>query len=334
MKRSLSAALLATGVLAAVLAPAQPASAFKGEGLTVKLNQSFTVERPAIPGNSVVFQGSYQASDAFPADCEGEAFGCEVVPIKLDIKQTDPEEIEASQYILTVVLTWDPGPQADNLPVTGTVNSNDLQGFLFQDPPVHDSTGGEVYSARTNGTLPGNMIAVSPSSGSFNLVVANFSGVNNGYKLEVSLTNAAAVLFDPSEYQAGNKPPSYVQPTSKPPAPTDTPQDSGFGGSSGPPIGSPSGPVGPVTGGESLVVPNIAGGRPDTGLLAASQITVKTGLGRKALDGIDNKIAVASSEKASGPAIWLTLLALPVLAAGFGVFLMRRRNNVAAPLSA
>ncbi len=179
------ASALALGVVAALLGSAAPSSAYTGEGIKIKLGQTLKLDRDPIPGNSTTFQANYQvaSSSALPADCAAEPVGCEIVPIELDVPQEDPDEIEAQGYILTVVVDWDPGQRVDNVFQVGTVYANDLESFLFQNPLAVDSAGNATFTARSNTTQPASLVAVSPTSKKFQLAVANFSGINNGYTL-------------------------------------------------------------------------------------------------------------------------------------------------------
>ena len=56
--------------------------------------------------------------------------------------------------------------------------SDDLESFLYQDPNIRNSSGTATYTAWTHGNSPGTLSAVSPTSKKFNLVLANYKGVN------------------------------------------------------------------------------------------------------------------------------------------------------------
>jgi len=338
MKRLLALALtLGTG--AALLGTAGPSSAYTGDVIKVPLGKTFTVKKDPIPGNSTVFQANATSTSGLPADCAGEAVGCEVVPIELQIPQEDPEAIEAQGYILTVVVDWDPGQRVNNLPTTlglgpSTLYANDVESFLYQDPLAIDSSGSATYTARSNYTQPASLVAVSPTSKKFQLVVANYSGVNNGYTLEISLTSAAALEFDASEFGPGDKAPDYVQPTFD--IPKGSPQQNGFGGASGPafiapPSGGLPGTAPVIAGGPAPIrVPNIANGKADKGLLAMSNVNVRTGLGLRAVN-VSSTVATFEKKDSSGISIAIGLLALPLLAIGGFLYLLWRKRRAAAP---
>lgn len=137
-KRVTLASLMTAGLLAALLGPATPTSAYTGEKIKIKLGQTLTFDKEPIPGNSTTFQANDRTTSALPADCAGEPVGCEVVPIELDIPQEDPDEIEAQGYVLTVIVDWDPGQRVDNVFSVGTVYANHLESFLYQDPLAVD----------------------------------------------------------------------------------------------------------------------------------------------------------------------------------------------------
>lgn len=340
MSNSLKRTVVAAGVTGllsvALLGPATPSSAYTGKEITVKLGQTLKIDKDPIQGNSTVFQANDRATSGLPRDCAGEPVGCEVVPIKLDIPQSDPDEIEAQGYILTVIVDWDPGQRVDNVFQVGTVYANDLESFLYQDPLAVDSAGRATFTARSNTTQPASLIAVSPTSNKFNLVVANYNGVNNGYTLDISLTSAAQLAFDPNEFKTGTKPPDYVQPTFTPPKDT-TPQQNGFGGASGPAFIPPATPGGaPVAAPAGFRVPNIPGGKADPMLVAIGDVDVRSGLGLKAVNVV-SKVAATAKGSASGVGVFLSLLALPALIAVALLFLLlRRRRGVggAAPVPA
>ena len=332
---------LATAVtvsaLALLLGPALPSSAFTGDAIKVKLGEKLKIDKAAIPGTSTTFQANERSTSALPADCASELVGCEVVPIELDVPQEDPDEIEAQGYVLTVVVDWDPGQRVDNVFQVGTVYANDLESFLYQSPLAVDSAGRATYTARSNTTNPASLVAVSPTSKKFQLVVANYNGVNNGYTLDVSLTSAAQLAFDPNAF-APAKTPDYVQPTFNPPS--STPQQNGFGGASGPAFFPPAGPgaaPAPATP-AGFTVPNIPGGKADPMLVAIGDVDVRSGLGLRAVD-VESKVAGVNIDKSGGMSVLLGLLALPLLIGLALLFLFLRKRGLlgggdAAPVPA
>lgn len=330
MRRLLISATLICAVAATVLLPAHPASAYTdATHLTIGLGEHKLIKRAPIVGMSVSFQASAQ-TNAYPADCDTDPVGCEVIPLDLTIPEDDPDAIEAQAYLLTVVVSYDPGQTIENIPgaQVGTIRQNDLETYLFQDPNVRNSSGTATYTAWSHGNSPGTLSAVSPTSKKFNLVVANFNGVNNGYTLELSLIKADEIVFKPGQY-SNFKPPAYVQPTFTPPA--SSPQQNGFGGANLPPSVTVTGgsPQPAVDGAGSLVVPNIADGQPDAGLLAMSKVVRATGLGRKSVK-VDSTLAKAASINKDTTSVVTTLLILPVVALVAGVVLLARRRKVAS----
>lgn len=326
MKRSLLVTALTVGVVAALLGPASPSSAYTGDAIKVELGKTVKIEKEPIPGNSTVFQANYESTSALPADCAGEPVGCEVVPLELQIPEEDPEAIEAKGYILTVVVDWDPGVRQDTGPAT--VYGNKLENFLYQDPLAIDSSGSATYTSRSNSTQPSTLVAVSPTSNKFQLVVANFSGVNNGYTVEISLTDAAALEFDAGEFKPGDKPATFSNPTFN--QPNATPQQNGFGGASGSAFIPPAAPGPPVTiapaGPAAFKVPNIAGGKADPRLLAMSEVDVRTGLGLRAVN-VESTVATMRTGSSSGTSVLLGLLALPLLIGAGVLFVVLRRRK-------
>ena len=332
MKRTTRAALfsgLTLSIVAALLGPASLSSAFTGETIKVKLGQTLDITKPAITGNSTLFQandrstGTTGASSALPGDCAQEPVGCELIPIELDIPQDDPDEIEAQGYVLTVIVDWDPGQRVDNVFQVGTVYANDLESFLYQNPLAIDSAGRATFTARSNTTNPASLVAVSPTSKKFQLAVANYNGVNNGYTLKVSLTSAAQLAFDPTKFSP--KVPDYVQPTFTPPAAT--PQQNGFGGASGPAFFPPAAPgAAPQAAPAAFTVPNIPGGKADPMLVAIGDVDVRSGLGLRAVD-VESKVAGLTVDKSGGLSVLLGLLALPLLIGLALLFLLLRKRS-------
>jgi hypothetical protein len=336
MKRTLSLAALALATGAALVVPAAPAAATTAEPITMKVGQTLLVKRPAITGVSTVFQANTRqvlgvgalVNAATPADCAGESFGCEVIPISWPVPdEDDPDRIEAAGYLLEVTMSWDSGQSVENLPEVGTIRQNRLEGYLYQSPPIRNANGTPNYTALSAGANPAALVAVNPTSNKFDLVIANMHGVNNGYTLQISLADAKSIEFDPSDFKPNvPKTPDYVQPQIPEGA---TPQDSGFGGAVAPPPSlTPSGPtVGGPAVAKPIVVPNIANGRADGQLLAMSKLTITTGLGKTGAVNVSSKTADTVIKERSGLAVALGLLALPVLALLSGFFLMARSRK-------
>jgi hypothetical protein len=340
VRRPLIVSVLGLSLAGLMALPAVPAAAYVGPEISIAPGKTILLKKDPIPGMSVQFRSGNAPGlvpTAKPADCEADVVGCEVMPLYLDVPEEDPDALEAAGYILNITMTWDPGQSVENVPEEGTVRQNDLRGFLFQQPQIRNSNGTESFTSETHGNSPGTMIAVSPTSRDFKLVVANYHGVNNGYELEISLASAEDLEFDPSEYGSGNKPPpDYVQPTFNPPSAS--PRDNGFGGGDPGLRPSPSTPTTPtVDGAGPIVVPNIPGGKADARLVASSNLIVQTGLGRSGAQNAESKVVAQVVEKSSSTSVWLTLLALPVLAAIIALVLLARRRKqdpVAAPLPA
>lgn len=330
MKRTLSAATIVVGLAAALLGPVPTANAVTDPAIKVALDKPFVFKGAPMTGVSTTYQVNRQRGTMTVADCAGERLGCYVIPIELLVPQSDPDALEAAGYILSVTLEWETGQGVDNVPEVGTQYANQVMGDLWQDPPARNSRGNASYTATSNGTAPGNMVAVSPRSNKFNMIVANFVGKNEGYTLKISLTSADSVKFDPSQYGTDAPPSDYVQPTFT--IPDSTPQMAGFGGASGPSLGSVTTPV--PQGQGAIVVPDIAGGEADARLLAMGQTSLTSGLGRSAVT-VSSVVASTTIAKSGTTSIVLSLLALPVLGAlGLLLFLRRRTSGVKVPVTA
>lgn len=333
MRRILVAPLVAAATVALVSIPVPPASAKTVAAVSIKVNETKLIHGGPIQGVSTQFQAANRGtpvannpSATTPADCEAEPAGCETTPLTLDVPEDDPDLLEASAYLLTVVLSWDSGQAVENLPEFGTQRQNDLEGYLYQDPQVRSSSGGATFTSSSHNNNPAELTAVAPTSKKFKIVVANFSGINNGYTLQISLIKSSSIDFDPSQFGPRDVP-GYVQPPGPPPS--TTPRGSGFGGSDVPPISpSNSGPTPSVGGTTAIVVPNVANGRPDATLLAMSQTIGATGLGRRAV-AVSSTVISDKVTQSSDSKVLLALLALPLLAVVSALLLLFRRKRAA-----
>lgn len=341
LHRTAAAAAAVLGLALAALSPATVASAVEDPALQVPFDKTFVFKGAPITGVSTVYYPERQVPAETVADCKAEPAGCHVIPLRLQIPEKTPKAIAARGYILTVKFEWDTGQRVENLPAVGSAYANQLLADLWQDPPIIDSTEAPAFTATSNGNEPSNLVAVSPTSSKFDLVVLNEYGANNGYTLTISLSDAASIAFDGSRFAKPVVSKPYVQPkTFSPAAP---PQAFGFGGATSPAFPTTFTPGGvaeavpalaPAAGGPApIVVPDVADGSADTSLLAAGRLNIRSGLGLRAV----NASSVISSTKAkeSGTAsIVAGLLALPLLAsAGLSTLLLRRRRGRGVPTS-
>ena len=339
VRRTLIVPAVAVAALALLSLPVPPATATTLPGISIKVNETKLIHGAPIQGVSVQFQANNKDNPVAssptattPADCASDVVGCDMIPLTLDVPEDDPDLIEGQAYLLSVVVSWDSGQSVDNLPEVGTIRQNELESYLYQDPQVRDSSGSATFTSSSHNSNPAELNAVSPTSKKFNLVVANYFGVNNGYTLQISLIKGSSIAFDPSDYAKPDLP-DYVQPTLPPPS--TTPHDSGFGGSDLPPITpSTDGPAPAVEGSGAIVVPNVAPGHPDSTLLAMSNITGTSGLGRHAV-AVESTVASDKITKSGNGTVVIALISLPVasLVIAF-LLLLRRRKSGAAPAAA
>jgi hypothetical protein len=171
--------LLAGGGLATVFAPTAAAKA--QERVTLQPDQTLELDYPELVGSAQA-QEFFDNTIAFdPGTCD-TATWCDTIPLTVAPPQTD---LATSDYTILITLSWD--TKVVSVPVQGNLDSNDLDMAIWDDPVVEDAgpnqDGIRTYGA--TGNEPEKMALVD-ASGNFNIVVANASGVNHGYHLEIS----------------------------------------------------------------------------------------------------------------------------------------------------
>ena len=233
--------LVATGAAATVLAPS--ANAGIQERVTLQPDQTLALDYPALVG-SVQAQELADSTIAFdPTTCESVTW-CDTIPLTVAPPITD---LSTSDYTIQITLTWDTAVVA--VPVQGNADSNDLDMAIWDDP-VNEEAGPDQNGIRASGAT-GNMpekMTLVDASGNFNLVVANASGVNHGYHLEIAWkTQLLSTPFEslPPDFSSTGSltPPGHLAlggssaPTGVVPAPLPS---ANAGGTALPPLPSPA----------------------------------------------------------------------------------------------
>ncbi|MHB8452547.1 MAG: hypothetical protein ACYDAQ_19145 [Mycobacteriales bacterium] len=334
------AAALATAA-AALLALGAPASAYSGSAITIKLGQTLTIAEPAVTGVDTTYQAQVDvagnAGTAYPPPsvCQSEADGCVDIPITMAVS---PKTLKADTYILTVYLYWNTGTLAYNVPLEGDVYADQLDGYVWQNPPLIDPSGNPTFTTQSNGTDPSTMSVVAPTSVHFDVVIANTAGVNSGYTLRVGLTDAAAIAFTGAGYGSsgfGGAPPSTVGFGGTTTAPSNVggayvPPPAGTAGAPAQTAPVPAfGPAPSLAAGPALiVVPNIAGGSFNSTLTALGEVPVTSGLAQNGVvvnSQAATNAAAVRPPRGSQELLWL--LALPILALLLALILAERRRR-------
>ena len=174
-------ALVATLVVAtAVFAAPSPVGADKGESITFRVEQGFSVSKtyPPMPVNDA---GS---SFTDPADCIDLPW-CTL--IQIDFKFPAGFNPDKDEYVVPTAVYWDDKPV-----VEGTAQGNDLDIYVYTKETTKDSAGkekvtyrevGRSASARQPETM--KLFGPMPDNPTLYMVVYNFLGPNLGYKVEM-----------------------------------------------------------------------------------------------------------------------------------------------------
>jgi hypothetical protein len=172
------AVLLAAGSLGGI-AP-QRAGAAPRDRLLVGIDQTVVFKGPALVGPNYT-QGRG------PGPCGGATrTSCDVIPVTLDIEM-EKVQAEPENYLLYIETSWNP-KAAPNVPSVGVVSDDQVNTYVYTDPPSKDDTGAVISEqdaflapSPTSISFPG------PKSKNWNITVENMYGYNDGYTLKVSL---------------------------------------------------------------------------------------------------------------------------------------------------
>lgn len=328
--RGLALALcLATAVTA--LGAAAPANAQTGKAAPVvlKVGQKITVNYPAFPTpnpNPVIesdiqneSQGQVPQPAESPQRCDSDPFPCLDIPINLDVS----DAVRLTHTLaLSLTISYD-DPVVVGTPI-GDEEGQTLRCYLWKEHPGKDVFGNPVYDAYDGANNPGFVSAYKFPTTHFFLVVLPTRTLNIPFKVEFSFQDIQADGFRPTTTPPVGNPPAGTPPdVAPPPAFSDpgtiAPPTAPIGGSLTPSVRPAFAPI---------VVPNIAGGRIDRSLLAASSVSLPNVLGRGGSHNVSGGLAPTDTVKNSSTAVMvIELAALPLLVLLLTLFLFGRRRQ-------
>lgn len=332
---------------------ALPAEATTGKTVTLSVGEVRTISYPAITGDDAQFIanrdiGDELGADGFgvtsgngrpdPATCAQET-GCYVIPITLRV---NPAVFKTQNFSLATELTWNAIATAPT-PI-GSVNGEELIGYLWQTPPKKDAHGDPIYDSTTNGNDPGTATAFNLTVVHYDLEIIQSAGPGEPFTIQFSFADlsnqsygAAPVntgqSFGSAGFGSGAGPSTTTTPTS-PFTPPAAPVNVGTAlPSGGVAVSTSPSPVishGPAP----IVVPDIASGSLTPILLAGSSYVPASGLGVGGPRNVAAKVLGPSgpAKPASGIGLAIGLGLIPLL--GLLVVLLlvaRRRRNSAIP---
>jgi hypothetical protein len=200
--KTLAAVLVVNLALTVFLVHQQAGAA---EQTTVKVGEGkpFSATYPAIPFQNPVLPTAVK--DPEPGDCELPVSFCDVIPVEVQLPADyDPELF----YIYTTVaVNWLQPPDTNDL---------DMYFYKLDEDGEYESAGGSATGAKPE--------QASTEAFKFWVVVNNFSGVNDGYSMDVKVTVE----------RLGDKPFELLEPVA-------APLDLSGGGGPPPPAAAPAG---------------------------------------------------------------------------------------------
>jgi hypothetical protein len=178
--RSLLVALIAVALPAALLLGAMPAGALERPAIRLKLGDHVSYTGPAMSGNNY-------AMGRRPSSCAGTRTSCDTIRVTLDVPV---EELQANTYMLVVTTSWQPKADPNIQQVGRVASDNQVNTYVYTDPPRKDSTGAEVEETSAF-MVPGpNYLTVfKPETQKWAIVIENMYGLNTGYTVTVDLTD-------------------------------------------------------------------------------------------------------------------------------------------------
>lgn len=300
------AAVLAVllGVLGGVFTVLTPAGALAQDPVVLDHAGETKIDYPAIVGDH---PGSQDPVDLLSPDTCAAA-GCDYIPV--DIK-TPPGLAPNGDWFVQVSLSWQT-QQVDNVPLEGSLDSDDLDLWIAGDPVVEDAgpnqDGFTYYSA---GTSEPEKVTMYEPAGKWSFYVVNATGVNTGYTLtfNVITDDIPSTIFEslPPSFSGGG----YLDTpttTTPPPAVAVAP--------------APKVDIRPAT-----------PPQPDTSFTptASNDSTLKDALGiiRQAQQASTSKRAPAAPPSNLALLSWLVAFPLAIFALAGAVLLRRQRSLIA-----
>jgi hypothetical protein len=190
--RAIASAFAALLLLA--LLPSSPAVAFDRDRITIRQGPQVKKSYPAFASSYVGHQAETageESASPTPDTCNntgGFNTACDVVPVRL----VRPDISARDDWLVTIRVTWPPEATGEDIDV-----------FLFDDGQYSgetSATGGKVYTRlgkSATAAQPEQFKLISPEIFDFNLVVAHFSGVSQGYTVSGTIaTESIDAPFD------------------------------------------------------------------------------------------------------------------------------------------
>lgn len=333
---------LLTMVVAALAFPASVAAKTQ-PAIAVKPNQLITVTEPGLPGVGYAYGRAKDVGDYHPDYCgdggTGEAI-CDYFPVRADVT---PEQQRTSIYLLLFTLDW-PGENF-SVPAVITAANPQLTLTIWEDPIVEDEEpappcpdlvdgvpdpvgatcpaaeekpGGDEPLFQTSigdpkplrwGTLLGKNVK-------YSAIVTNYAGVNDEYTLTVELVEVEGTP-DLSIDEAVTDLSALDQSVDRPAA--STPTFDGFG--------SPGAGSGDVLAGLGLADLEADSALDRLGIAGDDALGFDEDTARLLASRNVRDIRPPGDEKTWALVLWLVVV--PLMAAGFAVFLgLRRRASL------
>ena len=202
LRRTLAAAACMAAGLPTFVTVAPAATAGEERALTLGIGQTVSVDGAPISGQGYVPSRAQVDLPPTPENCREDPIVmgyCDVRKVKLDVPVDRLASPSGSGLTLISELAWDKGPTVDASVLLGFVGANEMVERLYANPRAIDpDTGDPTYSAFSSAfsTVPVIIAAPNITSADFDSVVANYTGVNSGYKLTLKLVDANAPLID------------------------------------------------------------------------------------------------------------------------------------------
>ena len=313
---SLGTFLLVLGAFIAVTA--DDAVAVTYDPIVIGEGQEFEGEYgPILPANAAA---NVSSSFAVTTEICSTAPYCDVIP--LEVQPPKSFTADDADYFVYVELTW-PSVIVPDVPLTGDTSATDLDLFIVNDPFVETAgpdEDGFVYTSATQAN-PEKVTMFNPK-GKFNLLIDNYASSPTNYTIRVAWSTiplpSPFEKLPPEFSRTGQVTPSPVKPSlTASPTPSRTPA----------PVFQPAAP--------SAGVPDLAPSSPPV-----ADASFEAGFGDG--PGLDEQLAappasfdvepVANEVRSAPPsalALALWLLALPLLLAAVGGWLLQRRQATA-----
>jgi hypothetical protein len=171
------------GLLA--LSPAMPVSALEQSNNTIRVTENQTVEKEygpiAMANPTPAVPAAVPAPKSNTPDACRQATYCDVIPLEIVLP---PDFKPRDEFFVTVFLEWKtdqlPGIKIGEAEYRKPEDINDLDLYVWNDPPAEEPVQQGATASR-----PEQARMFRPDKGKYSIVVFNYTGPNQGYKLKV-----------------------------------------------------------------------------------------------------------------------------------------------------